>query len=85
MISKSSPNRFCHAGKRSSSSFAIAEFKLRAKPLSRKKGLVNLPISQEEGGIAGLNEECQRIKEESKKVIKWVPRDKPGNLIDGRS
>jgi hypothetical protein len=42
---------------------------------------VNLPISQEAGDIAGLKEECQRMKEEPEKVIKWVPQDKPENLI----
>lgn len=45
--------------------------------------MANLPISQEEGGIARLNQECQRMKEEFEKVIKWVPQDEPGDLIDG--
>jgi hypothetical protein len=52
--------------------------------------LANLHISEKRDGIAGLNEESkrmdeefQRMNEESEKVIKWVPQDEPGNLIDG--
>jgi hypothetical protein len=63
---------------------------LRAKATITEEALANLHISQERSGIAGLNEESwrigdefQRMNEESEKVIKWVPQDKPRNFVDG--
>jgi hypothetical protein len=35
------------------------------------------------GWDSKTNQECQRMKEEFEKVIKWVPQDEPGDLIDG--